>query len=116
MTDTLSAGWRATQDRQPPPPYTLLVEGTPSLPTPAHTPVLKRAEPQGVNPRVLILNLTAIAPAYPAPQVVTPAPVRYDERSGREYDQVAIRSTVATAADETIDVHVIGREPGVHGV
>lgn len=99
--------WEAVQNRRPPAPATLSVRGWPSMPTPLHIPMLRRAERQGPDPRVLVLELTAIAPVHPAPQIVTSVFVHYEERSGLEYDRVKIRSAAATELDASFDVKVL---------
>jgi hypothetical protein len=107
MPDKRDAKWKAVQDRQPLPPFSLRVTGKPLMPTPGHRPVLKRAEPQGINPRILMLELTATPPAEPASDIVTPVAVEYVEGGTQEFDQVTVRSQVATEPGATIDVEVI---------
>jgi hypothetical protein len=102
-----TAHWNATQDRQPPTPHTLRVEGMPHMPSPGHTPVLTRAEPQGFNPRILVLTLTAMPPARPSSPAVTPVVARYEERSSREYELVQIRSFVPTEPDALLEIEVL---------
>lgn len=102
--------WTAVQNRRPPAPYVLRVRGTPCMPTPLHVPMLRRADVQGSDPRVLVLELTAIAPVHPAPQIVTPLPVTYEERSPQPYDRIRIRSAAATELDTSFDVAMLQLE------
>lgn len=106
MAQNREAGWKATQNRQPLPPYETRVTGKPMMPTPSHKPVLSKAAPQGINPRILILELSAVAPTTPTTEVITPVVVEYDEKGTQEFDQVTIRSTVATEPGGTVDVEV----------
>lgn len=98
--------WEAVLYRQQPAPATLRVRGWPSMPTPLHIPMLRRADQQGPDPRVLVLELTALAPVYPAPHIVTQVFVHYEERTGREYDRVRIRSAAATERDASLEVEM----------
>ncbi len=46
---------------------------------------------QGFNPRILILDLTAIEPRGEVAQVLTHSPVRYEQGAeAKEYDSVSI--------------------------
>lgn len=98
--------WEGVLYRHPPAPSTLRVRGWPSMPTPLHIPMLRRSDHQGSDPRVLVLELTALAPVHPAPQIVTPVFVHYEERTGQEYDRVRIRSAAATERDASFDVEM----------
>lgn len=81
--------WSAIQDFRTT-PSTLRVSGMPVMPTPGYTLTLTRAEPQGINPRILILNLERKPPSGIVTQVLTPTPVSYEEQSEQEYDSVTI--------------------------
>ena len=102
--------WDAVQNRRPPAPYILRVRGRPSMPTPLHVPMLRRADVQGSDPRVLVPELTAIAPVHPAPQIVTDLPVSYEERSPLPYDRIRIRSAVGSETDVSFDVTTLQLE------
>lgn len=102
-----TTNWSAVQNRQPPGPWNLRVDGDPKMPTPQHKPVLTKAVPQGINPRILILELNATPPTGSAPQVVTRVPVRFEERSKQEYDSVEIRSHVKSEPGATVSVEVV---------
>jgi hypothetical protein len=85
-------GWYAWVNRMPPGPASLHVIGTVSAPTPGYRATLALAEPQGINPKELILDLHLEALPGIWPDVVTPMSVRYDQPSiGVDYDGVLIR-------------------------
>jgi hypothetical protein len=82
--------WTAVHDFQPPGPPALHVTGVCIMPTPGYTLTLRRAEPQGFNPKILLLTLTAEPPAEIVAQVLTLAEVVYEETTDQHYDQVSI--------------------------
>ena len=82
--------WRAWHDRMPGSEATLHVTGTCSFPTSGYRVKLGRHEPQGINPRILLLRLAVTEPTGPVSQVVTEENVRYDETTSAEYDSVTI--------------------------
>ena len=55
----------------------LHVKGVCQEPTPGYTLTLEPAAPQGINPEILLLQLTVKAPTGIVPQHVTPTPVEY---------------------------------------
>ncbi|MDR7276585.1 hypothetical protein [Catenuloplanes atrovinosus] len=83
--------WTAFFNRQPPGPFTLRVTGRLQLPTPGYTVTLTRTEPQGINPRDLLLDLTIEPPKGPVAQVVTEVEVVYKEQTDTGYDTVTIQ-------------------------
>jgi hypothetical protein len=101
--------WVATQDRQPPTPHTLHVDGDPCMPSGHHVPRLTRAVPQGTNPRILVLDLEAVDTGKPGHAAFTRVEAKYQERSNEEYDQIQIRSSTSGEPDATIDVTVLHR-------
>jgi hypothetical protein len=69
----------------------LLVTGDVTEPTTSWTVKLERAEPQGINPRILLLKLVEQPPTGLAGDVVTTHHVRYEEAPPKgSYDQVTI--------------------------
>lgn len=82
--------WSAIHDFMPPRPARLRVNGTCLMPTPGYKLSLSPAIPQGINPNILLLELTVEAPGGNVPQVRTPAPVAYEEVTDRPYTQVTI--------------------------
>lgn len=88
--DVGTCTWKAIHNLQPPGPATLTVSGVCTMPTPGYTLTLSRAEPQGINPAILLLNLTVAAPTGIVTQVVTPTEVVYTEETDQPFDQVTI--------------------------
>jgi hypothetical protein len=84
--------WAAWLDRQPPGPPTLHVAGTCEFPSAGYTVELRRHEPQGINPRDLLLEKVIHAPTgVSAPVLTTVAvPVRYREETSIRYETVTI--------------------------
>lgn len=83
--------WSAWHDRMPGVEPTLYVTGECMAPTPEYTCTLRRAEPQGINPRDLLLELVMTPPGGVIPQVLTPCSIRYEEKTSFEYDTVSIK-------------------------
>ncbi|HEU4753763.1 MAG TPA: hypothetical protein VFU47_11705, partial [Armatimonadota bacterium] len=69
----------------------LRVTGNCIMPTPGYTLTLTRAEPQGIDPDILVLDLRVEPPTEEVSQVQTPAEVRYLEETWHHYRQVEIR-------------------------
>ncbi len=82
--------WSAWHDHQPPGPTVLHVSGECEFPSAGYSVELRRSEPQGINPKDLLLDLTVREPSGPAAQVITPVEVRYREETDFEYDTVTI--------------------------
>jgi hypothetical protein len=69
----------------------LCVTGDVTEPTTGWTVKLERAEPQGINPRILLLELLEEHPTGRAGDIVTTHHVKYEEAPPKaDYDQVAI--------------------------
>lgn len=84
--------WYASHDHMPPGPATLRVTGTCTFGTAGFEIKLCRHEPQGINPRDLLLDKIVIAPpdgSFTA-QVITDVEARYEEVTDLEYDSVTI--------------------------
>jgi hypothetical protein len=78
----------------------LVVTGDVTEPTTGWTVTLERANPQGINPRILLLKLVETPPAGNAGDIVTTHHVKYDESPVMgDYTQVSIEGVL------TIDVH-----------
>jgi hypothetical protein len=71
-------------------PARLRVEGTCVMPTPGYRLSLRRADPQGINPNILILELQVEAPTGIVTQVLTPTPVAYEEETDQHFTSVTI--------------------------
>lgn len=82
--------WYASHDHMPGKPKTLYVTGKCTFGTPGYTVELRPAVPQGINPKIYLLNKIVNAPTKPVPDVVTTVDVRYEEKTDTEYDQVTI--------------------------
>jgi hypothetical protein len=77
------------------------------MPTPGYTLTLSRAEPQGINPSHLLLNLTATAPTDMVAQVLTPTDVVYEETTEQRYERVDINSQTELIAGESVAVEEV---------
>jgi hypothetical protein len=82
--------WEAWHDRMPGVQPTLHVRGWCTFPSDGYDVHLERHEPQGVNPRDLLLDLVVRKPKDPAAQVVTDEEVRYEEQTDSVYEAVTI--------------------------
>lgn len=85
--------WSAWHDHQPPGPAVLRVTGQCEFPTAGYSVELRRQEPQGINPKDLLLNKVVhepAGPAGPAATVITRVEARYEEETDFEYDTVTI--------------------------
>lgn len=80
--------------------YELCVRGDVTEPTTGWTVKLERANPQGINPKILLLKLVEIKPTGNAGDIVTTHHVKYDENPAQlEYTEVTIEGAF------TIPVH-----------
>lgn len=87
-----TSDWYAWVNAMPPGPARFHVTGVVTMPTPGYDVKLAPAEPQGFNPRDLILELSIARRPGLWPQVVTAIPVRFDiDPYGDEYDSVLVR-------------------------
>ena len=82
--------WYASHDHMPGKPKTLRVSGQCTFPTPGFKVELEPANPQGINPKIYLLNKIVHPPTGPVPDVETTVEVRYEEKTDTEYDQVTI--------------------------
>jgi hypothetical protein len=82
--------WSAWHNRQPPGPVRLHVQGKCKFPTEGYSAELRFHEPQGINPRDLLLDLIIREPKDPVLPVVTEVDVRYEEETDAEYETVTI--------------------------
>lgn len=73
-----TSDWFAWVSRMPPGPASFHVTGTVTLPSPGYDARLEVANPQGINPAELILDLRITERPGLWPQVVTSVAVRYD--------------------------------------
>ena len=83
-------GWAAWHDRMPGVTPTLYVQGSCLCPTPQYTLQLRPHSPQGSNPEDYLLDLVAVEPEGPVPDVITATPVFYTEETETRYTTVSI--------------------------
>jgi hypothetical protein len=88
--NTPSTGLTATHNLQPGSSLTLKVFGKVMMPTPGYKLTLSKAEPQGINPSILLLNLKAEPPTGIVTQNLTLTPVSYEENTNSRYKTVQI--------------------------
>lgn len=102
MPKTLHETFKAWIDKQPGAGNPIHVTGMVEVPTGGWKGELLRATPDGINPQILLLDLTLTKPTGPATEVISKISVRYDETPARvEYTNVQIR---ADDGDFTIPV------------
>lgn len=82
--------WTAIHNFMPPDPAKLVVTGKLMMPTPGYQLRLTKANPQGINPRILVLSLGVTPPGTIQPQVITMTLVRYEETTDIHYSNVQI--------------------------
>ena len=68
----------------------LKVHGQCTFPTPGFKVHLRRKDPQGINPKVLLLDKTVIAPTGIEPEHVVTIPVSFEEHTNVHYDEVEV--------------------------
>ena len=68
----------------------LKVHGKCTFPTPGYKVTLKKKEPQGINPVILLLEKTVVAPTGIEPQHVVTIPVSFEEHTSVHYHEVEI--------------------------
>ncbi len=76
--------WKALEDRQPPGPLTLYVTGEVETSNSNQIAQLREAVPQGINPTILILNLT-ITESGAGNAVMGWKPVRFEKKLTRDH-------------------------------
>ena len=74
-TNSDQSEFKARLDKMPP-NNTLYVTGKVTVPTTGFHVSLVEAVPQGINPKILILEVKKVKPSGPAGDVVTHVPVR----------------------------------------
>lgn len=83
---------------------TLHVTGTVTVPTTGYHVSLVEAVPQGINPKILILEVKKVKPTGPAGDVVSHIPVKYDKPHSPDYTDVTVR---CDGDDFTIPVEIV---------
>jgi hypothetical protein len=88
---TIDCGkWAAWHDFMPGKTPTLYVTGVCKTPTPGYKIKLELAEPQGINPKILLLRKVVTPPTKPQAQVITTVEVRFTKKTKFEYTHVTI--------------------------
>ena len=91
MTVLLRNTFKAWIDRAPGAPPKLVMVGDVRVPTDGWQARLTKRSPQGINPKILILDVAAEQPAGAAQEEITTIPLRYEESPPQdEYGQVMI--------------------------
>jgi hypothetical protein len=91
MTVLLRDTFKAWIDRAPGGPPKLVMVGDVRVPTDGWQARLTKRSPQGINPKILILDVDAERPAGAAQEEITTIPLRYEESPPQdEYGQVMI--------------------------
>jgi hypothetical protein len=96
--------WKAILDKQPPELPRLGVTGTADCTSSGYKNVhLALHNPQGINPRILLLDLVWTDPTGPTNPVITPHQVHYRLPNSPDYDEVVI----VNCGDRRIKVEVV---------
>jgi hypothetical protein len=83
--------WDAWHDHMPGGPATLIVSGVCKFPDDRYKVVLRRREPQGINPKDLLLELIVTERrGWTEPVEESTLEVRYEEQTDLEYETVTI--------------------------
>ena len=83
--------WSAWSDRMPGHKPTLHVKGTCTFPTGGYKTILRRAQPQGINQHILILDLKIVKPTGIVTQQITTQEAQFSEQTNAMYTDVQIR-------------------------
>lgn len=89
-------GWKAWLDMMPPGPPTLHVTGKCVFPTHGYKVTLKRAVPQGINPRILLLRKVVTPPSGPVILIPQTVNVTFKMKTKTKYTHVTILPEVTT--------------------
>ena len=104
--------WTAWNNRIPPKPDSFHVTGEVLVPNPGVTATLTPKEPQGINPKDLLLDLNLIQEPGIWPQVQTWVTARYDKvTQNADYDSATV--FCKTAIIEQIDAENVEYETSV---
>ncbi len=91
--------WDATEEQLPSPlpdDCILRVRGKLTCPSPGYVIEVKKAQPQGVDPHQVDLELIPTAPSGPVPAVPTPVEFSYEEYvTGGYYQTVRLRLSLS---------------------
>src|ERR1700674_2667072 len=106
MAKLLKDTFKAWINKQPGSQPKLIVTGKAEVPTSGWTGTLERAVPQGINPKILILDACLVEPTGKVNSpVVSKVDLRYDESPPAvDYSQVTIR---LDGDDVTVKVEIV---------
>jgi hypothetical protein len=90
MNGSDQQGWTAIHDFTPSKPGLLRVRGQCTFPTPGYRVELRKAVPQGVHKKILVLNKIVMPPKGKQAQVVTTVMAEYRETTQERYAEVEI--------------------------
>lgn len=91
MTKLIKDSFKAWIDNMPGSPRKLIVTGKLETPTAGWTAKLRYRIPQGINPKILLLDAEATKPSGPAVEVISQVDVRYEETPPQqEYTDVTV--------------------------
>ena len=96
--------FKAWLDKMPGANNTLHVTGTVTVPTTGWTVTLTEAVPQGINPKILILEVKKVKPYGVSGDMVSHIPVRFDKPHSPDYTEVTVRDD---GGDFTIPVEIV---------
>ena len=82
--------WKAWLDTMPPGTPTLHVTGKCVFPTHGYKVTLKKAIPQGINPKILLLQKIVTPPGGPVIQTPETVQVKYSLKTKTKYTNVTI--------------------------
>lgn len=100
--------WTAFHDRMPGKDPTLRVNGTCCFTTSGWSAELRDHDgPQGINPRILMVDLVVTAPTEVVATVLTEEPARWEQVTAADYDQVHILVTGDAEGSKLIDVELV---------
>ncbi len=105
-SDTKTRDWYAWNDLRPPLPDYFYITGEVYVSNPGVDPLLVPAEPQGINPDILILDLYLCQKPGIWPQVFVWKQVKFDKKISKPYKEVEIRcGTDVIAKVPVVDAH-----------
>ena len=105
MPKLLKDTFKAWINKQPGSQPKLIVTGKAEVPTSGWTGTLERAVPQGIDPKILILDACLIEPTGKVNQVVSQVDLRYEEAPpATEYTQATVR---LDGGDVTVKVEIV---------
>jgi hypothetical protein len=82
--------WKAWHDTQPPGPKTLYVTGKCTFPDGGYSVELKPHQPQGINPKIYLMDRIVREPTGKVDHIVTTLDVNYTEKTDATYSEVHI--------------------------